>query len=72
MLVVRRKKNESILIGEDIEIKIVNLENGTVQIGIEAPKELSIIRKEILKDVADENKAATNVNLDILKNLKLK
>lgn len=72
MLVVRRKKNESILIGEDIEIKIVSLDNGTVQIGIEAPKDISIIRKEILKNVADENKAATKIDLDVLKNLKLK
>lgn len=72
MLVVRRKKGESILIGDNIEINIVAIENGTVKLAINAPKEVQILRKELYIQVEKENKEAVNLNIDILKNLKLK
>lgn len=72
MLVVRRKKNESILIGDNIEINIVAIENGTVKLAINAPKEVQILRKELYIQVEKENKEAVNLNIDILKDLKIK
>ncbi|MGV3024290.1 carbon storage regulator CsrA [Clostridium thermobutyricum] len=72
MLVIRRKEGESFIIGDDIEIKIVALENGTVQIGIDAPKEIEILRKELYKEVETENKKAMDFDLEMLKNIKLK
>lgn len=72
MLVVRRKKGESILIGDNIEISIAAIENGTVKLAIKAPKEVQILRKELYIEVEKENKEAVNLNIDILKNLKLK
>lgn len=72
MLVVRRKKNESILIGDNIEINIVAIENGTVKLAINAPKEVQILRKELYIEVEKENKEAVNLNIDILKDLKIK
>ncbi|CEN21683.1 carbon storage regulator CsrA [Paraclostridium sordellii] len=67
MLVITRKKEESILIGDDIEIKIVKVEDGSVKLAIDAPKDKVILRKEIYENVKEENsKAITNIN-DIFK-----
>ncbi|WP_102400959.1 carbon storage regulator CsrA [Haloimpatiens massiliensis] len=70
MLVVKRKKGEAIVLGEDIEISVVDIDGGSVKIAIKAPKEVAILRKELLKEVEEENKSALNFNIDILKNLK--
>ena len=70
MLVVTRKQGESILIGDDIEISVSEIEDGSVKIAIQAPREMSILRKELYKEVESENIEAAKVNLDLLKNLK--
>jgi len=59
MLVLARKLNESIQIGDDIEIKIISIERGVVKLGIDAPIDIDIIRSELLKDVKDSNIAAS-------------
>ena len=71
MLVLSRKLNEKIVIDDQIEITVVGIENGKVQLGIEAPKEIEIMRKELLEDVKEENKEAAKNNklLDQLNNL---
>lgn len=58
MLVLSRKEDQSIVIGENITIKIVSLEKGAVKIGIDAPKEMSIIRSELIEEIKQSNKAA--------------
>ena len=70
MLVITRKQGESILIGENIEISVSKIEDGSVKIAIQAPREMSILRKELYKEVEKENIEAAKVNLDLLKNLK--
>lgn len=70
MLVVSRKKGESILIGDDIEITIIKVEEGAVKIAISAPKNIPILRKELYKEVTEENKLAIIDNFDMLKNFK--
>ena len=58
MLVLSRKVNEVILINNNIEVRINRIEGDTVKIGIQAPKEVSIIRKEIALDIAEINAAS--------------
>jgi len=67
MLVLTRKDDESIIIGKDIEIKIIKTENGKVKIGIEAPKSIEINRKEIFEQIENQNKEAINNQVDIKK-----
>jgi len=65
MLVLSRKKNESIIINGNIEIKIIESDDGKVRIGIDAPKEIEIHRKEVFDQIMAENKAAAASNLKL-------
>ena len=58
MLILTRKEDESIVIGNNITIKIVSIEKGVVKLGIDAPSDISILRSELLKAVEDANKDA--------------
>lgn len=69
MLILSRKEDESIQIGEDIEIKVVQTARSFVKIGIEAPKSVLVLRKELLDEVKDKNLLSVkkdNVALDAL------
>jgi carbon storage regulator len=74
MLVLSRKLNEKIIIDENIEIKVLSIENGNVQLGITAPEHIEILRQELLEDVKAENRAAlkNKRSLKDLQNLNLK
>ncbi|WP_017756444.1 carbon storage regulator CsrA [Calidifontibacillus oryziterrae] len=71
MLVLSRKKNQSIQIGEDIELTILSIEGDQVKIGINAPKQIEIHRKEIYLAIQEENSQASEVSIDQLKNLSM-
>ena len=63
MLILRRKKNESILIGDNIRITIIECASDGVRLAIDAPKQISILREE-LSDAEKTNKTALTPDLD--------
>ncbi|CUU50253.1 carbon storage regulator CsrA [Clostridium beijerinckii] len=70
MLIITRKKGQSVMIGDDIEITVSKLDDGSVKLGIQAPKDVTILRKELYEEIENENKEAMKVNLEYLKNIK--
>lgn len=72
MLIITRKKGESLMIGEDIEIIISKIDDGSVKLGIKAPKDITILRKEIYEEVEKENKEATKIDITMLSNIRKK
>lgn len=69
MLVLSRKLNQSIQIGDDIEVKIISIEGDQVKVGIEAPKHIDIHRKEVYLSIQEENNRAASLSLDLLSQL---
>ncbi|WP_053955787.1 carbon storage regulator CsrA [Inediibacterium massiliense] len=71
MLILSRKKDESIIIDHKMEIKVISIEDGKVRLGINAPKEIDIYRKEVYIEIEEENKKAAIGKLDFegIKNL---
>ncbi|OME87139.1 carbon storage regulator [Paenibacillus sp. FSL A5-0031] len=65
MLVLSRKSNESIMIGTNVEIIVLGVEGDNVKLGIRAPKEVDIHRKEIYMAIQAENRAAAINSLSI-------
>ncbi|WP_033827751.1 carbon storage regulator CsrA [Bacillus andreraoultii] len=66
MLILARKKGEAIQIGDGIEIKIVSIQGDQVKIGIEAPKEVEVYRKEIFEQIQAENKLAAAIPANLI------
>lgn len=60
MLVLSRKLDEAIWLGDNIKIKIMGIDKGVVKLGIEAPSEITILREELKEAVADVNKQASS------------
>jgi carbon storage regulator len=70
MLVLTRKTDESIMIGDSIEVKILSSDGGSVKLGIQAPRSVPVHRKEIYEEIERENRAATEVKMTDLELLK--
>ena len=70
MLTLSRKKNESLIVNNNIEVTVLDIKGDQVKIGISAPKEVPIYRKEIYLQIQDANQNATSVEgLEGLKGL---
>lgn len=65
MLALARKVNESIMLGNDIEITLLKIKGDQVKIGISAPKSVPIYRKEIYLQIQEENKQAAGQEIDV-------
>ncbi|MFP7492370.1 carbon storage regulator CsrA [Terribacillus sp. 179-K 1B1 HS] len=70
MLVLTRKVGESVKIGDHIELKILSIDGEQIKLGIEAPKEIAIHRKEVYLAIEQENSAAAETSVDLLNFLK--
>lgn len=69
MLALSRKKNEAIVINNNIEITILEIKGEQVKVGITAPKEVPVYRKEVYLQIQEANQAALTANADALANL---
>ncbi|RLB69576.1 MAG: carbon storage regulator [Deltaproteobacteria bacterium] len=69
MLILARKSNESINIGDDIVITVLSIDGGTVKLGVEAPKEVKLLRGEVYERISKTNQEAANSDFNLLNNL---
>jgi carbon storage regulator len=69
MLILSRKLNESIMIGDQIEISIVDMKGDQVKLGIAAPKNVKVYRKEVYVAIQEENIEATKARPDVIQTL---
>jgi len=70
MLVLTRKKGQSIVIGDNIEITVLEIQGDQVRIGIEGPRSIAIHRKEVYLEIQEENRKAAEIKdlpADVLK-----
>ncbi|TDX58900.1 carbon storage regulator CsrA [Orenia marismortui] len=65
MLILTRKRDESIVIDDNIKIKILEIDNNRVQLGIEAPENIIVHREEIYQEIQEENKLAAGMKKEI-------
>ena len=72
MLVLSRKKGETIIIGEQIEVKVISVEGEQVKLGIVAPKSVKVHRSEVYEAIQQQNREALASSVDALKQFKLK
>ena len=70
MLALSRKKNEALIINNNVEITVLEIKGEQVKLGITAPREVPVYRKEVYVQIQDSNKEAINVDgMEALKNL---
>ena len=75
MLILARKPGESIMIGDNIKITLLDIKGEQIRLGIDAPREITVHRLEIYEEIAEENKMALQVSpgkLDDIKNMMLR
>jgi carbon storage regulator len=70
MLVLARKLQESIKIGDDIELTVLSIDGEQVKLGISAPKNIEIHRKEVFLAIKQENNEAAETSLNVFQQLK--
>ena len=70
MLALSRKKNEALVINNNVEVTILDIKGDQVKVGITAPKEVPVYRKEVYLQIQEANKdASKSANVDALKDL---
>lgn len=68
MLVLSRQRDETIMIGDDIEVTVVDIRGDKVRLGISAPKSVTVHRKEVYEQIKRENRAAAELKPEDLPN----
>lgn len=70
MLILTRKIGETILVDNKIEICILEVSNGNVRLGIKAPENVKIIRKELIKEIKEENEESVKNTENFIRKIK--
>ncbi len=65
MLILTRKVNESIMIGDRIEVSVVDIRGDQVKIGIAAPRDVKVYRQEVYEAIQEENRAAVAADITL-------
>ncbi len=63
MLVLTRKKNQSIIVGDDVEIVVVDIKGDQIKLGVNAPKSIAVHRKEVYEEIQKENQLAASAKV---------
>ncbi len=66
MLILTRKVGESVAIGDDIQVSVVEIKGNQVKLGIKAPRDVTVHREEIYLKIQEENRRAAQVSRDVL------
>ena len=66
MLVVSRKIGEELKVGDNIIVKIIDIDKNQVKVGIDAPRNVTILRMELVKEITKQNKLSTNTDENML------
>lgn len=67
MLILSRRPDEKIVIGEDIEVSIIEIRGDQVKIGVKAPKDVKVFRREVFEAIQAENRAAAESSFSLPK-----
>ena len=65
MLILSRKKDQKVMIGDSIEIWVIDVRGDTVKLGIKAPREVKVFRLEVAQEIEASNRAALSSSLDL-------
>ncbi len=65
MLILSRKKDQKVMIGDNIEVWVVDIRGDTIKLGIVAPREVKVFRLEVAQEIEAANKAALSSSLEI-------
>ncbi|MDR0707957.1 MAG: carbon storage regulator CsrA [Treponema sp.] len=65
MLILSRKVNEKIMIGDDIAISIIEIKGDQIRIGVDAPRSVKVFRQEVIAEIKAANKAASESGADL-------
>jgi carbon storage regulator len=62
MLVLTRKKEQTLVIGDDIEVTVLEIQGEQIRLGVKAPKSVKVYRKELYLEIQEENKSAAKAS----------
>jgi carbon storage regulator len=71
MLILSRRVNEKIVIGDNVVVSVIEVRGDQVKIGIEAPKSVKVYREEVFEAIQDENRRAAAASIDRLPSIEL-
>lgn len=72
MLILSRKKNEQVVIADNIIVTVLEIDGDKIKLGIDAPEDVKVFRKELIEEVKHTNEESTGATVSLLEELKSK